>query len=591
MKRVHLRPVHGGMVLGLFVLVCGGGACSSGASSAKSPDTEGTSSAPLADPSGGSGAGAELASPDRRAALASESTREQTIQTLLEEYVEAAKHGSATPEAKAFIDRYAGPLAEAYAEGHGALGEKLRLDLMTKLVSFKDTRTVPAHSKALQVYADAHTGVDEAIWACQAAQRLTDERLAAPLMLAFDNIDMADDDGRRLGRHLVEAMLNNKSPKWTGRLKARLGEALERPSRFDDTPAVKRFQNRLYWQTSAARLLGELGAADVARDLGRVLVDSSKREVHPDAELALAKLGAPATKLAESLLAGEDAELVALARASRKDLSAAHIYYATEWLSRFGRPSSVTKLHAAWDGTQDAQSRVLIARALTYLPKSEESLERFKKAYAGSSLKLTLPAGESALEALVENAPYFFEPSLTPWLMERAGSVRGVGPRKGDVQRAIVVAVAQLVTPADVAAANKVSQQYGGRTGTPAFDRSAELAGKCQKDAACYMKALLAVGGTSDDDVTVAHKAMTMIGAFGGASERDALIAHLPRLNDVRLTTTAVRAIGHLTGSNASSHLIAALEAGLKARGDLTDPASAAAALPIHLLIYRLRAA
>ncbi len=531
----------------------------------------------------------EMAGPDRRAELAQDSTREQTIRTLLSEYAEAAKHGSGKDEAKAFIERYAGPLAQAYVDGHDALPPELRVQLSTILVSFKDARTVPAHTKALLVYAKSGEGIDEAIWACQAGQRLKDEQFGSALLAVFEAIDMSSDDGHRLSRHLTKAMRNNLSNAWSARLIDLLGAPLVRPERFDDKPGVRRYQNALYWQTTSAELLGEMRASGAVKPLARVLLDLSKQDLHPQAELALASIGKPALGVAHGLLSGDDADLVALAKKARPDVPEAHVYFATQWLTKLRHPSSTSELEAAWESTSNPQSKVLIARALTYFPKNERTLDIFRKTYVSSSLKLTLPAGESALEALVENSPYLFEPKLADWLMDQPGRVRGAGHRKGDVQRALVVAIAQLALESQLKDANKVSQAYGGRTGTPAFERSKAQVTKCKADPKCYAGELAGISGASAEDVQVANKALTMLGVFGTAKERDALIARLSDFTDPRLTEVATRVIGQLT-PKADAATLEAVQAEIASAGEPTDPAKRAALTSIRFLLYQLRA-
>ncbi len=567
--------------LALWTTACGG--------STPAPNEATEVQEPTPSSSVGSSSSSYSGGPDRRPELGQDSTRAKTIEALLAEYDQAAQHGSLKDEAKAFIDMYAGPLAQAYVDGHDALPEKLRIALMTKLVSFNDKRTTPAHVKALQVYAQSRTGADEAIWACQAGQRLEDDRLAPALFAVFAAIDMASDDGRRLSRHLMSAMRHNLDASWSARLREYLNAPIERPARFDDKPAVRRYQNALFWQTSAVELLGALRAADAVGAIARVLLDNSKTDVHPEAEIALAAIGKPTLRVAHALLHGSDATLVELAKKARPDVPEAHVYYATQWLIKLRHPSSRAELQAAWNKTRNPQSKVLIARALTYFPSDDDSLAIFRQTYASTALKLTLPAGESALEALVENSPYLFEPKLADWLMKQPGSVRGAGSRKGDLQRALVVAVAQLALESQLKDANKVSQAYGGRTGTPAFERSQAITVKCKQDPACYLGELKANLGPGEENMQVANKTLTMLGVFGTEKERAALVQLLSQMPDPRLTEVTARVIGQLT-QKADQATLDAVQAQIDAAGAPTDPAKVAALTSIRFLELQLQA-
>jgi hypothetical protein len=574
-------------------------ACGGGAGPADSPDSDGAPAAtPAQEAPVDSSDAAETREPSataqaKIAQLEDPETRAKTLEGLIAEYKESAKHGSEKPEAKAFIEDYAAAMAEAYAAGHDSLDEKLRLELMTMLHSFKDARTVPAHAKALEVYAETQAGADEAIWACQAAQYLGDERLSAPLMKVFVNIDRLDNAGRRLGNHVAKAMRMHPNKAWAPQLEELLSAPLERPASFDDKPGVKKFQNQQYWQLTAAELLGPTGGKSSARVLALALLDPSKLDVHPAAEVSLAQLKRYAAPLAHGLLDGSDSELVAAAKKARPDMPQAPVVFATKWLANFGASSSADRLEAAWDANKDALSRVLIARALTHYPRSERAPQIFKDSFLQASLKLTLPGGESALEALVVESPYLFEPKIADWLMDRPGKIRGKGRRKGDLQQAIVATLGQIVTVEQVKAADTVSQKYGGRSGTPAFDASKALVSKCKADAKCYVETFVAKANGSGVDTDIAIKALVMTALYGGKSERQVIISKLNDMTDPALIVAATRVIHRMTEPRDSAVVAAALgkvvEARREARAEQGDPDDRIG-LPIAFLWYRLSA-
>ncbi len=582
-----------GLVCALGTLPgCGGG------EPAAAPDAEDTAVAneDFAVVDSDSGDASSEPSADARAKIAKlgdPTTRAQTLRQLLSEYKEAAKHGSEKSEAKQFINDYAAAMANAYVDGHDSLDEKLRLELMTMFRSFKDARTVPAHVKALRVYAETQSGADEAIWACQAAQLLGDERLSAPMMAAFENINRLDKAGRRLSTHLATAMLMHPSKSWAPKLEEFLSAPLERPASFDDEPGVTKFQNQQYWQLTSAELLGAVGDRDSARVLALALLDPAKLDVHPAAELSMAQLKRPAAELAHALLSESDAELVAAAKKARPDMPQAPVFFATQWLRKFGVSASAQALESAWDDNKDALSRVLIARALTDYPSSERAPEIFKQSFARARLELTLPGGESALEALVVESPYLYEPKLADWLMDQPGKVRGKGRRKGDLQQAIVTALGQIVTAEQVQAADAVSQKYGGRSGTPAFDASKALVAKCKTDAKCYADTFASKAGGTGVDSDVATKALIMTGLYGAEKEREVILSKLEALRDPALILAATRTLRKLTPARDSAVVAAALGKVVEARraesGAQGDPQDRIG-LPIAFLWYRLSA-
>ncbi|HEX2733514.1 MAG TPA: hypothetical protein VHM70_18010 [Polyangiaceae bacterium] len=527
--------------------------------------------------------------PDRSAELAADATRERSVLDLLSQFRQVASNGTRTDEAVAFIDRYAEPLTQAYVAGSDSLRDSTRLALLTQLLSYEDPRTVPAHVKALNVYAKTSTRVDEAILACQAATRLPSESFDAPLLAAFDAINMPNKDDRRLSVHLARALRKNADAAWASELALRLTPPIERPVAFNDAPGVKKYQNQVYWQTTASELLGMVGDRTSARALARVLMSKDKMDVHATAELALVELGQPSIEIALSLLNGEDAELVQLSKSAHSELAEPNVYFATEWLTRLAHPNAREPLQDAWERTHNPQSKALIARTLAVLPKSERSIDEFKQTIVSTPISLTLPAGECALESLVEISPYFFDTELVPWLMDRAGKVTGSGSRKFDVQRAFVIAIAELALPNHLDAANKVSQRYGGRFGTPAFDASAALAKKCQSDPTCYGNELGSLSESGEVESVIVSKAGIMLGVIGKPEPRGVVLKRLVDTRDVRVQGAMARVLDHLTPTK-DPELIAQLETAVQQAASPAEGADPARVRMLQMSLYRMQA-
>src|SRR5690606_32334263 len=211
-----------------------------------------------------------------------------------------------TEPARAFVQRHAAAASQAYAEGREALSEAVREQLLRVLVSFDSDIVIPAFVKAIEHYAQTGNGVDEAMLACQAAMQRAASEYQAPLLAAFQAVDTSDKDGLRYGRHLAAVMSYQRTPDWVPALVSELGKPLERPARFDDADAVKAYQSGLFRQTISARLLGELRATEATDPLLKVLLDPKKRELHPDAELSVIRLGPSLLPRLLTLLAAED---------------------------------------------------------------------------------------------------------------------------------------------------------------------------------------------------------------------------------------------------------------------------------------------
>jgi hypothetical protein len=186
---------------------------------------------------------------------------ERTVKKLNEQFDVAARNGTATEEAQAFIRKHETGLTRLYVDERGALSPKTRVVLINLLVSFQTEATAPAHAAAISGYADGEASVDEGIWACQAAKKLKSPALADALMKAFKAIDMSEADGQRFGRHLGDAMEWNVVPSWSAELEKHRDAPITSPDSFDDKVAVRKYRNQKYWQETSVRLLERLRTA------------------------------------------------------------------------------------------------------------------------------------------------------------------------------------------------------------------------------------------------------------------------------------------------------------------------------------------
>lgn len=496
--------------------------------------------------------------------LGTASTRSAAVEELVTRFAAIARNGTQTDAARAFADQYSKAAGDAYIAGIETLSEAQRLNLVKTLVALSHSEATPALAHAISRYATTGAHVEEAILACQAAQRQRSPEFQGRLLEAYHAIDTSDPDGLRYSRHLAAAMSFQRDDAWNPSFVQVLTEPLVRPQRFDDKPAVKAFQSGLFRQTIAARLLGESGSKEAVVPVLRLLLDADKAEVHPAAELALIKLETTALPELLQLLRGEG-ELVELTRSARKDVRQAQVYFATKWLDLLRLPSTEGELLSAWNQTKDPVARTLLIRSLSRLPQTKTGLDELKTTYVQTDIKVTLPEGESALEVLSEAAVQFFEPSLAVWLEDRVGRVPTVWTRRGDVQVALVMAMSRLVTAEQLKATAATAQRYGGKLGTPAYEAAAQLVKQCQNDANCYVKSV-----TSAATPFVAQKAATMAGCLGDSATRDALIDVALSLEDQELLNQVLTVIEHLTATDAQQ---AATAFATKAKSELESTA------------------
>lgn len=526
-------PRTGCLLLALYTLACG---------------PQAPTQAPLEPPSesaSGGGVSDGEARPAIHDDLADPATREAAIERLISQYDETTQHGTRADAVLAFTRQHGAALTQTYVTGHPALSPRSRLTLIQLLVSLDDPVTTPALALAIERYGKTSEGVEEAIGASQAAKKQKSPELAKALMVAFEALDMSDKDGRRFSGHLEQAMLFNATTDWTPKLQEVLKRPMVRPERFDDKPAVREFNNQRFWQITAAKVLGRLQEPSAARSLFGVMCDPDKRDIQVEATRAFSGLGAPAVDLAHELLAGTNSALVADATRWQPELSDAHIVLAAKLLGDLAHPSSRDRLLDAWHGDPSPEARVFIIKAVAHLPRSERSIVALKETYAQTKPQATLFEGEGALEALVRSSVLFFDPSLVDWMGPKIGHVPTNGARRFDIQRALIMSVSELLVAEQSKNLMTASQKYGGRTGTPAFATAAEMAKRCGEDANCYLEALQE--GPSEEESFAAIKAATMVGVYGTAKHRDALLQKLGDVEYLSVATRVTDVVLHLT--------------------------------------------
>ena len=458
-------------------------------------------------------------------------------------YAEAAKHGSHTESARSFVAQHAATATRVYVDGREQLSPSTRKQLLRTLVSFDSETAVPAFIEAIQQYARTGESVDDAIWACQGVMQRRVPQYGAPLLEAYLALDPGDKDGHRYSRHLAAAMEYQVDAEWVPTLSEELAKPLERPTRFDDTGAVKAFRRALFRQTVAARLLGDLQVQQAVDPLLYVLIDQGKPEIHPAAELSLAKLAEYALPRMLSLLRREDEQLVRLGAQAKPDVGPSHVYFATKWLDLIRHPSIEQELLETWAQTKEPVARTLLVRSLSRLPGSKAGVPALKTTFIETNIKVTLPDGESALETLAQAAVQFFDPTIVPWLMDRAGRVPSVWSRRADVQLALVMAMNALITEEQLKQGQAVAQRYGGKVGLVAFEQARQLVQRCKMEGACYAKALT----SAPTDTFAVTKAATMVAVWGGDGSVDGLLEAMKQLEEPLALHQVLAALEHLS--------------------------------------------
>jgi hypothetical protein len=449
----------------------------------------------------------------------------------LEQFFENAKtraHGDAAdPGVKALLDRIVEPLAKTYAEAD--LDDTTRVKLIRFLGESRDPRAGRAWTKACASFSSGKPGTEEDVeWAALGIAATRHDESAAALGEAFTKLDADKPHGAEAQKSVRDAMLALKSPAW----KSMLIERIRRPM-AKETEQSSAHRNERFWQTTAAEVLGELGAADAVMPLLDVVVDPDKAEVAPAAARAIVRIGKEAVPVLIQVLAGASVGVHGAAAANALG----------EIGSAEAREPMVKALKAA-DG--DA-SRAAIAKQLPRLPASADAKKAFQTAYGKLAPGATIAlSGAPARPALLDAAAGFYDPALVPWLLAQVKAAKGTDA--AEVRVAGLRAAMKLMKRAQVAQVTAAVDAMGTAATKDAARVAAKVAQDCDVAVDCHL-AKLAEPGAGFASVKAAY----MLGSAGNAKTGAAIAERIGALDNVDARWAALAAVDHLVWENAAA--------------------------------------
>ena len=373
----------------------------------------------------------------------------------------------------------------------------------------------------------------------------------------------------------------------------RLGQEITPPTK--DKSTVSPYQDELFWQTTAAQLLGVIGDPQAVEPLLKVMLDPNKGDVQATALLALVKLGKPTVDAASKLISGKG-ELVGFAMRRIKEISGKdaqgtpYVGTAALVLGTSGRADATATLVAALGAEKDASTKAVLARELSKVPATEESKAAFKAAFESLTLETEIPPGGGALEVLTEAAGQFYDPGMVDWLLERAAKTKGSGDDLKAFQAGITQTVMKLAKADQLAVVKGAVDRYGSEDIEKKLFKLVEAQVKaCGDRAACYVAAIQKPEAQEQATQFIGVKAGYMIGILGNDAARDELVGVIDGITNAAVRFVAAQAIDHLTpkGSKPVSDKLNAI---ITKNAKSADREKAAYDSPLKQVMYRIDA-
>jgi HEAT repeat protein len=339
-------------------------------------------------------------------------------------------------------------------------------------------------------------------------------------------------------------------------------------------------------------VLGELKDPAAVEPLMKVLLDPAKSSIATTALLALVKIGKPSVDRAVKVMDGSDKALIDFNKQATQKLSGSKeevkgnpaLPIAAAVVGMAGRPEGIAPMIKVLESDAPAADKAVVARELAKIPATAESKAAFKKAFE-SIPSDTSVQGTPALALLAESAGQFYDPSLVPWLLERAAAVKGGEDAKA-IQQSLVTTALKVAKPDQLESVKKAAASYDAKDLVPLME---EVLKACGEKVDCYVVAIEKTEYQSKDKQLGGIKAGYMIGVLGDAAARDKLIDGLGSIENAAVRFVAAQTIDQLTpkGSNEVVTRLDQIIAKNKKSGDQDKVAGDA---PLQQVSYRLSA-
>ena len=519
------------------------------------------------------------------------------LEQFFEDVVTRSNKDTAAPEVKALLDKIAAPLTKAYVDYYGDYDTKTRVALIKLLSSFKDARTEPALKKAFDEFV-AHPKTDkdnaDIKWAARAAGDLKLPTLADPLLQAFMKLRASTMLGGVTYKDFNEALSDMHQQSWAGPLRTMLDADIVLPKGGNDKDKIDPYRDQLFWQTTSAKLLGELKDAAAVESLLKVMLDPAKADVQMTALLALVKIGRPVLPEAVKLLKGENDKLKAFAARRAKETGNdkggdedSTMKMAALILGTLGRTDAIAPMISVLKATKSDASKALIAREIAKIPGTNESKEAFKSVFESTSIDTTIPPGDAALQVLAESAGQFYDSSLIDWLLVRAEKTAGSGDDKTAFQSTVLSTVLKLAKPNQIDTIRGAVKKYGTQMEKDFLGMAEKQLKACGDRVQCYLSEIEKSENQEQKTQFAAIKAAYMIGIFGNEQTRNELIDRLGSIDNAAVRYAASQTIDHLSPKG-SKEAAKKLNSIIEANAKTADSAKIAGDAPLKQVMYRI---
>ncbi|MGK3990023.1 hypothetical protein WME99_43675 [Sorangium sp. So ce136] len=503
------------------------------------------------------------------------------------------------PNVKPLLDKIIEPMTQKCVAGD--LDERTNSKLIKFISDTRDPRGEACLIKALKDYKPESTEEDVR-WAVRGLGAMKSKAAAGPLMDVFLKLQHGKAKGSTISRDVHDAMVEINDPSWEGQLITTIGRPI------NDPKDVATMRNELFWQITAAELLGWQRSEKAVVPLLKVVLSPLKADAATTAILALTKIGKPAIQPTIALLQGDQKELVEYSKVEnlkgagdkpgaeqKKAAETAHVAAAALVLATIGRQESSQPLLAALEKSEDVP-RAIIARELTKVPKTPEIIAAFQAAYDKTPASLEIPpAGINARVMLAEAASNFFDASIVPWIVKTGLEARGEEDDVAQIRDVSLQTALKLMKPDQIADVDRLAgtRTSGGGTVGKSMEKELKIAkdllGACGAKVECYIGKLSDPASQAKETQFQGIKAAYMVGVVGTPEVRQQIIDAMPKISNAAVRFVSVSVIDALSPKGDAE--VATKLQKIVDEGEATkDAEKIAGNAPFKTVIYRLSA-
>jgi HEAT repeat protein len=506
------------------------------------------------------------------------------------------------PNVKPLLDKIIEPMTQKCVAGD--LDERTNSKLIKFISDTRDPRGEACLIKALKDYKPDSTEEDIR-WAARAVGAMKSKAAAGPLFDVFTKMKPSKPKASTIYLDVHNALVEVNDPSWEPQLITLLGHPI------NDTKDVATLKDEIFWQSTAAKLLGLQRSEKAVVPLLKVMLSPLKADVAQNAIYALTRIGKSAVQPTISLLQGESKELVEYAKVENlkgagdkpsseqiKAASSTYVSTAALVLATIGRQESAAPLLAALDKAEDVP-RAIIARELTKLPKSPQILAAFEQAYEKTPVTLSIPPGMNARPMLAEQVGYFFDPSVVPWIVKTALETKGEEADVAPVRDASLLTALKLATADQFVEIDKLfSARTTGDDGKPTtvgksfeneYKLAKDIATTCGAKVDCYLGKLGEPAAQAKETQFQGLKAAYMVGVLGKPEDRQKIVDLFPKLTNAAVRFISVTVVDSLSPKG-DVELAGTLQKIVDDGEESKDQSRISGNAPFKAVIYRLNA-